>query len=293
MRDLECLVKARFGVGESPVWDGDNNRLFWSDNTTDEVHAIELSTRTRRIWHFGDFIGSLGLTRSGRLLVAAGSRIVLFDLRNGRRDVLATVDLPPGVAKLNDGKVGPDGAFWVGTMAESEPNRHPVASLYRITGDGRVEEKIAGGLMVSNGLAWSPDTRTLYHSDSHGGWIDAWDFDVAAGAIANRRRLRDHHRLRDGAPDGGATDLDGAYWSAGFSAQCLNRIAPEGSLIERFPVPAAPTMPCFGGPDLKTLFFTSLTVHVSDTINARYPQNGSVFMAHVEVAGVPVTKFAD
>jgi sugar lactone lactonase YvrE len=47
MRDLECLVKARFGVGESPVWDSASNRLLWSDNTTDEVHAIDLADRRR------------------------------------------------------------------------------------------------------------------------------------------------------------------------------------------------------------------------------------------------------
>jgi sugar lactone lactonase YvrE len=292
MRDVECLVAARFGVGESPLWDGAGNRLFWSDNTTDEVHAIEIGSRRRQVWHLGDLIGSLGLTRDGRLIVAAGNRILIFDPATGRSDLLAEIALPKGVAKLNDGKVGPDGAFWVGSMAEREPNRHPVASLYRVTADGRVEEKIAGGIKVSNGLAWSPDSRTMYHSDSRGGWIDAWDFVAATGAIANRRRLREH-TPEDGAPDGGATDLAGTYWSAGFSANCFNCIAPDGSLLEKLPVPAAPTMPCFGGDDMKTLFFTSLTVHVSDAVNAKYPLNGSVFMARVDVPGTPVAMFAD
>jgi sugar lactone lactonase YvrE len=292
MHDLECLVTARFGVGESPVWDGAGNRLLWSDNTTDEIHAIEIGSRKRQVWHFGDLIGSFGLTRHGCLIVAAGNHIDIFDPATGKTERLADVAFPKGVAKLNDGKVGPDGAFWVGSMAEREPNRHPVASLYRVTAEGRVEEKIAGGIKVSNGLAWSPDARTMFHSDSRGGWIDAWDFDPATGTIGNRRRLRDH-TPEDGAPDGGATDIAGSYWSAGFSAQCFNRIAPDGTLLEKLPVPAAPTMPCFGGDDMKTLFFTSLTVHVSDAINEKYPLNGSVFMAKVEVAGTPVSQFAD
>jgi sugar lactone lactonase YvrE len=177
-------------------------------------------------------------------------------------------------------------------MAVPEPDRRPVASLYRVAADGSAEEKIMGGIKVSNGLAWAADGHTMYHSDSRGGWIDAWDFDAATGAIANRRRLR-QHTPEDGAPDGAATDVDGAYWSAGFSAQCFNRIAADGSLIEKLPVPAAPTMPCFGGPDMKTLFFTSLTAHVSAEVNARYPLNGSVFSARVDVAGVPVARFAD
>jgi sugar lactone lactonase YvrE len=293
MHNLQCLVEARCGVGESPLWDGENNRLFWTDNTTDEVHCLELATRARRVWHFGDLVGSLGLTTGGRLIVAAGNRIILFDLRNGRRDLLAKIDFPPGVMKLNDGKVGPDGAFWVGSMAERAPKRAPVASLYRVTGDGRVEEMIAGGIMVSNGLAWSPDAKTMYHSDSQGGWIDVWDFDVATGAIGNRRRFRDHDREKEGAPDGAATDIEGAYWSAGFSAGCFNRIAPDGTLIERVSVPAAPTMPAFGGEDMKTLFFTSLTAHVSADFNAKYPLNGSVFMTRVDVAGLPVARFLE
>ncbi len=292
MRNIECLVEARFGVGESPVWDAANNRLLWSDNTTDEIHAVEIASRERRVWRFGNLIGSFGLTRKGRWIVALGNRIVLFDPATEKTEGLAAIAFPKGVAKLNDGKVGPDGAFWVGSMAEREPNRHAVASLYRVTADGRVEEKIGGGIKVSNGLAWSPDGRTMYHSDSRGGWIDAWDFEAANGAIGNRRRLRDH-TPEDGAPDGGATDLAGTYWSAGFSAQCFNLIAPDGTLLERLPVPAAPTMPCFGGDDMKTLFFTSLTAHVSDEINAKYPLNGSVFMARVDIAGAPVSLFAD
>lgn len=292
MQNVECLVEARFGVGESPVWDGANNRLLWSDNTTDEIHAIDLTSRARRVWHFGDLIGSFGLTRSGNWIVALANRVVIFDPVNGTTTTLAEIAFGDGVSKLNDGKVGPDGAFWVGSMAEPEPNRHPVASLYRVANDGSVEEKVSGGIKVSNGLAWSADARTMFHSDSRGGWIDAWDFDVARGAITNRRRLR-QHTFEDGVPDGGATDIAGTYWSAGFSAQCFNRIAADGTLIDKYPVPAAPTMPCFGGADMKTLFFTSLTAHVSAEINARYPLNGSVFMADVGVEGTPISLFAD
>jgi sugar lactone lactonase YvrE len=292
MHNLECLVEGRFGVGESPVWDGANNRLLWSDNTTDEVHAVGLADGRRQCWHFGGHIGSLGLARSGRWIVAVANRIVMFDPIRGVSEALVEIPLPPGVAKLNDGKVGPDGAFWVGSMAESRPDRQPVASLYRVTAGGSAEEKIVGGIKVSNGLAWSPDGRTMYHSDSRAGWIDIWDFDPTSGNIANRRRLR-MHAPEDGVPDGAATDIEGIYWSAGFSAQCLNRIAPDGTLLERISVPAAPTMPCFGGSDMKTLFFTSLTAHVSAEVNARHPLNGSVFKARVDVAGMPVPLFPD
>ena len=292
MGEIECLFKAHFGVGESPVWDAERNRLLWSDNTTDEIHTFDFGTREHRVRNFGALIGSLGLTRNGRWIVAAGNEVLIFDPETERKEVLVRTEFPPGIAKLNDGKVGPDGAFWVGSMAVPEPDRRPIASLYRITADGRADEKIAGGIKVSNGLAWSPDGQTMFHSDSRGGWIDRWDFDPASGAIANRKRIREH-TPEDGAPDGGATDLDGTYWSAGFTAQCFNRIASDGTLVERIPVPGAATMPCFGGPDMKTLFFTTLTAHVSDAVNRKYPQNGSIFMARSDVAGTPVSRFSD
>ena len=292
MQDIECLVEGRFGVGESPVWDRPNNRLLWSDNTTDAIHAVDLADHTRRVWRFGGLIGSLGLTRRGRWVVAFANQVVIFDPATEETVPLAEIALPAGVAKLNDGKVGPDGAFWVGGLADAEPERRPIASLYRVTADGRVEERVRGGIKVSNGLAWSPDGRTMYHSDSQGGWIDAWDFEASSGEMSHRRRLREH-TPEDGAPDGGATDLDDSYWSAGYSAHCFNRIAPDGSLLEKLQVPAAPTMPCFGGEDMKTLFFTSLTIHASDAFNAEFPLNGSVFTARVDVAGTPVSLFAD
>ena len=113
------------------------------------------------------------------------------------------------------------------------------------------------GVKVSNGLAWSADARTLYHSDSRGPWIDRWDFHPTTGAISNRRRIVTLTES-DGRPDGGATDIEGGYWSCGVSAGCLNRFAPDGRLLARYDLPIpAPTMCAFGGADMRTLFITS------------------------------------
>ena len=88
--------------------------------------------------------------------------------------------MSPPTNRLNDGKVGPDGAFWVGSMDENSP-RQKIAALYRVTADGRITKE-QDGYAVSNGLAWSPDGRIMYHSDSTAGIIEAWDFDPATGA---------------------------------------------------------------------------------------------------------------
>ena len=192
---------------------------------------------------------------------------------------------------MNDGKVGPDGAFWIGTM-DDRPVKEAVAALYRVTADGTAERKITG-LVVSNGLAWSADGQMMVHSDSRACWIDRWTFDPGTGHISGRTRLRTLTN-EEGRPDGAATDCDGGYWSAGVSAGCLNRLSMDGALLDRIPMPVPqPTMPCFGGPDMRTLFVTSLSDGQSEEVRSRYPQSGGVFQTRVNVAGVPVGLFAD
>ena len=88
--------------------------------------------------------------------------------------------------RLNDGKVSPDGRFWAGTM-DDRPDKEPVGELYRLGADHRCT-RMADGVKVSNGLAWSPDGRTLYHSDSRGGAIWRYAHDLATGAHRRARR---------------------------------------------------------------------------------------------------------
>jgi sugar lactone lactonase YvrE len=133
----------------------------------------------------------------------------------------------------------------------------------------------------------------MFHADTREGWIDRWDFDPLSGAISNRRRFAELDE-QGGRPDGGATDAEGGYWSAGLSAACLNRFAPDGRLVARYALPvAAPTMPCFGGSDLRRLFVTSLTHGRSPELLAHYPFNGATLAAPSPVAGTPVAVFRD
>jgi len=89
-------------------------------------------------------------------------------------------------------------------------------------------------------------------------------------------------------------DCEDGYWSAGVSAGCLNRFSINGALLDRIPMPVPqPTMPCFGGPDMQTLFVTTLSDGQSEEVRSRYPQSGSLFQARADVAGVPVSLFAD
>lgn len=290
--EITCLVEAGAQVGESPVWDAARNRLFWVDITGQRLSVIDLASRTQRHWDMPTPIGCLGLYQDDRVVVGLKHGVHVFDLASATLTLVAAVEADKPGNRINDGKIGPDGAFWVGTMDDEFVPKRPLAALYRVTADGKAEQKL-DGLKVSNGLAWSADGRRMFHSDSRGPWIESHDFDPATGTLSNRQRLRDLTEA-EGRPDGAACDVSGAYWSAGVSAGCLNRFSATGELLEKIPVPVpGPTMPCFGGPDMKTLFFTSLRAGLSEDALAAAPLSGGIFMMRVPVAGVPVARFAE
>lgn len=281
LNQVSFVVRERFGVGESPVWDADRQRLLWCDIPAGVIHALDVASGARESWSLGEPVPSFGLARNGRLVVALRSNVVLFDPQSGAREVVASVTHAKPAMRLNDGKVGPDGAFWVGSM----DGDGDAAKLYRIAPDGSVRV-IAEGIAISNGLAWNAAGNRLYHSDSRGGvWLECWDFDAGDGMVSNRRRLRDRDQA-NGRLDGGACDLGGTYWSAGPSAGRVNRFSADGALLGWVDLPLLhPTMPCFGGSDMRTVFVTSL-----DSRSDEADRDGIVSF-RTETAGVPVGVF--
>lgn len=279
---VNWVIRERFGVGESPVWDAATERLLWCDIPAGTIHALDIASGKRRLWEFGGPVPSFGLARTGKLVVALRNDIILFDPATGAREQIARIEHEKPDMRLNDGKVGPDGAFWIGSM-DADPGNAPAAKLYRVAPNGAVRV-IAGGIAISNGLAWNADATLLYHSDSRGSmWLDCWDFDRATGAVSNRRRLRDNDEA-NGRPDGGACDVEGNYWSAGPSASRINRFSATGELLDWVDVPLKfPTMPCFGGADMKTVFVTSL--------NSREDGRDGIVQFRVDAPGVTVGVF--
>jgi sugar lactone lactonase YvrE len=284
--DIRTLTPEPFGLLESPVWDDREGVLWFVDITAPLVLRLEPESGRLDRFPMPAEVGSLGLATQGRLVLALRTGIHLFDPATGALDFLVNPEPTPPTNRLNDGKVGPDGNFWVGSLDDQE-TREAVAALYRITPEGQ-STRVVDGLFCSNGLAWSPDGRTLYHSDSRGPWLQVFDFDARQGLATNPRRLLTLTEA-DGLPDGGTMDAEGFYWSAGITAGVLNRISPAGVIVERIPLPVtAPTMPCFGGADLRTLFVTSLATDRSGNF-----QPGALIAFRTEVAGLPPCRFGE
>lgn len=285
-RAVELVWDSQCGTGECPVWDAEAGCLYFCDIPNGRLHRYDPATARRDSWQLPEVLGSFALCRSGRILVCQKQKIMHFDPHSGALEPFAAI-AEPHTNRLNDGKVGPDGCFWVGTINEGADGL-PTGKLYRITPAGEVEIKVEG-LKNSNGLAWTADGRIMYHSDTRGPWIDIWDFDAATGAITNRRRFADVPN-EEGRPDGAALDGDGFYWSAGSGMGVINRFAPDGSLVEKIamPVPNA-TMPCFAG---GRLFITTARPGSAE-LRRQFPKAGGLFAMPVAVEGVPVGRFRD
>jgi sugar lactone lactonase YvrE len=287
--EVTCVLDAKATLGESPVWSARENALYWVDIPAPALHRLDLASGALKTWKMPETIGCLGLRAKGGAVVALRSGFHFFDFDSGR--LTAVIDPEANVAtnRFNDGKVSPDGRFWAGTM-DDEQLKRPLGALYRLDPDGACHRMVEN-LIVSNGLAWSADGRAMFHSDSKAQVIWKYDHDPATGSIANRREIaRPSEEI--GRPDGAACDMEGYYWSAGISAGMLNRWSPDGKLDRQIPMPcAAPTMPCFGGPDMKTIYVTSLRHNVSAEKLAAKPLSGGIFALRVDVPGVPVAMF--
>lgn len=281
---FDKVARSQCRVGESPVWDRDSRTLSWCDIHAGKLYALDTATRALRHWTLPERIGSLALAGDGRYVVSLVSGIHFFDPFTEQLSFLVNpeggAELAPG-DRLNDSKVGPDGSYWVGSIHQDGVS----AALYRVTADGSVETKVTG-MGTVNGLAFTADGRGLFLSDSKQCWIDRFDLDPMTNALSNRRRIANPDEAF-GRPDGAATDEAGHYWSAGVSAGCLNCFSEDGVLLRRVAVPVKrPTMPCFGGEDMRTLYFTSIRRPEDATDDC-----GDVFSMRVDVAGVQISKF--
>ncbi len=288
--DLELVWDSRCQVAESCVFDAGGNRILFADQTAGLIHALGITDGSRHSWTLPGAIGSFGLCNSGRLVVALHRRVVLLDLRSGATEPLTSELDEPVRNKFNDGKVGPDGCFWVGT-SDGRPvaEREPIGALYRVSPDGTMERK-SFGYLVCNGLAWSPDGRTMFHSDSSARYVDAWDFEASSGAISRRRKIAIFAE-DEGKPDGAACDTEGCYWSAAVQAGRLIRFSPDGDILTQIDLPIpSPTMPCFAG---EWLYLTSMRRNNDEETLNRLPNLGGLFRMRAPALGADIGLFAD
>ena len=278
-------------LGESPLWHPDEQVLYWCDIPGKRLNRFNVQTGAASHWDFDCEPACVAPLLGGGLLLAMRDGIFAFDTRSGERELLAAAPYDTATERFNDGKADAQGRFWVGTIDEQRLSRAALYCLNR----GRLS-KVADGITTSNGLAFSPNGRTLHWADTRAHAVYAFDLDPVSGAVSRRRTLvqflpRAEGQSLDsyaGRPDGAAMDSQGHYWIAMFEGQSLLCLGADGRLLQTLHLPVrCPTMPCFGGADLRTLYITSSREGRSAQELLDQPLAGCVLSLRVAVPGLP------
>jgi L-arabinonolactonase len=285
---VECVLDCHAELAEGPVWDPQDNVLYWVNIKSHEIHRYDPVTGKDQQWPTPMDVGSVALRRDGGMIVALKTGFFLFDPPTARFTPIAAPE--PGLPdnRFNDGKTDRQGRFWAGSL--HDPETAPTGSLYRLDTDLSCH-KMVEGIYASNGLAFSPDSATAYFADSRRRIVWAWDFDQADGALRNRRVFIEL-RGSEGAPDGAAVDTDGGYWLAQPPAGRVVRYDPRGRIDRVLELPVSqPTCVAFGGARMDTLYITSAKYRMAPDELKREPLAGAIFAAYPGVTGLPDVRF--
>jgi sugar lactone lactonase YvrE len=293
---FEVVHDAPMLVGESALWHEVESALYWVDINGLTVNRVHPASGKFSYWKMGSEPSALAIDDVNNLMVATRRGIVYLNTTDGSETPVADAPYDVSKVRFNDGRVDPAGRFWIGTMYE--PRDQPAAEMY-VLERGKLRRAWAGGMTNSNGLAWSPDGRAMYHADTTTHRIDCYDFDPATGVQSNRRTLLTFPSDKSapdygGRPDGATVDSEGCYWVAMFEGGRVLRISPQGEILRELRVPVrCPTSLAFGGTDLRTLYITSASHGRPAQELAEYPLSGKVLCTRVDVAGREEPEYRD
>lgn len=290
MMDVINIAAERASLGESPVWSAKESALYWVDINGQRLHRAAYPSLAVQSWDTPSPAGMIALRGKGGLVAAMVDGLYAFDPGSADWQLLVELEADQPDNRPNDGKCDAAGRLWVGTM-NMEDHTQPTGSFYRIDTDLSIE-KIAGDIRIPNGLAWSPDDRLMYRTDTRSAIVWRYPFDADTGTLGAEAAFFAFDVRQIGGVDGAAMDADGGYWAALYGGSRLVRINGAGEIDREIPLPARqPTMPCFGGPQMKTLFVTSAAQNLDAAALAAGPDNGGLLMVETDVIGHPVHSF--
>jgi sugar lactone lactonase YvrE len=295
------ISTSRDRVGECPVWSVAEQALYWVDIEGRHIHRFDWANQTQQTWSTPERVGCIALTHNAGLISSATGvvaamesgifALTLLPAPQVQATCIAAIAHPQTNMRFNDGRCDRAGRFWVSTMCMDMSLAAQVGGIYCLDDNGLSTAKIQN-LITPNGMAFSPDDRTMYLSDSHHTVQKIWafDFDVATGQVSSGREFVDMTRL-PGRPDGAAVDVNGNYWICANDAGQVHCFSPQGQLLSSVEVPVSkPSMCAFGGPDLDVLFIASIQPAAASGNDKAL--SGAVFALSVGVRGLPEPVFS-
>ena len=289
--DVSVVVRSSAQIGEGPVWDVRAQRLYWLDIVGRQLHVFNPLDGTNTTYGCPDIVTSVSPRAVGGVLLTMRRSFALFDDATGRFETIAEVEWDMAGNRFNDGKTDRRGRHWAGTMGDVDWD-HPIGNLYRFGPDHR-PVRVAEKIRCSNGIAWSPDDRTMYFCESFAYVIHAYEFDAESGEIANRRTFAEIDPDSGSFPDGITVDAEGFVWSAQPVFGRLVRYDPAGRIERIIALPVSRgTSVMFGGPDLSTLYITTMRATLDEPQLSEEPLAGSLLAIRPGVRGIAETPFA-
>lgn len=299
MSKIHLLIDCRNNLGEGPLWDVREQRLYWVDSTAGEIWSCRQNGSDVRTHYVPTYIGSMGLRANGGAVLALASGFAFYDFESQEVTPVGNPLEGQPSYRFNDGKVDRKGRFFAGCMGyDFDPLNVTVAksparngSLYRLDQNLTVTE-MDSGFVCANAPCWSPDNTIFYCGDSEHKILWAYDYDIDSGNIANKRVfISDSNFAR--TVDGATVDAEGYLWNAKVLGGRIIRYSPDGTIDRVIEVPVRNvTSVMFGGENLDILYFTSMGRPMRG-IPQLQPGAGGLFAIYdLGVKGLPESRFA-
>lgn len=282
------MVEARARIGESVVWHTQERRLYWVDIPLGILHRTDPVTAIDETWTLPEELGCIGLRAGGGLIAGMRHGFYFFDPATGSLEHLHDPEPNLPDNRMNDGACDREGRFWAGTMALNASGFE--GAFYRFDRNLNCQ-KFREGIGITNGLAFSPDGRTMYCADTHRDRQIVWAYDYdGSDAMPTNERVFIDMKAMAGRPDGATVDSDGCYWIAAVDGWCVMRYTPDGRLDRKIDMPVQrPSKLAFGGARLDTIYVTSISIGLTPEIDQ--PLAGGLFAIDAGVSGLAESQF--
>lgn len=280
-------------VGESPRWLSRHNCLIYMDIIGKEFRRFDPSNGAESRWPLEQVTGCcIETSDPNKVMLAQQDRLSLFDLEAETLTKWQSFETGNRETRGNDGRVAPDGKFWISTMNMMREPRPPEGNLYSVAPGGEMVKHM-GGYCIPNALAFSPDGGRMYFADSITRAVWQFDRDADTGALSNQRMFFEFGPDEPGIPDGASVDTDGCYWvGVAQGGARVERRRPDGTLDTVIRMPADNVTMCsFGGPNRDQLFITTLSKHLPEEERANHPEQGALYVIETGHQGLPETPF--
>ena len=280
------VLKCKNTIGESCFWDPRDNQLWWTDIEEKKIWSLNEDGHSK-VFNLPDRAGFILPRKEPGFIIGFPKNISIANQDLTSFTIIQEVETDITQTRINDAKIDPYGGVVFGTFDETSDRnkRRPIGSVYRLSPNGLLT-KLFNQVTVSNGIAFSPNGKTMYFTDTPNDIVRKFQIDHNFNSY-KELEVFINKNTAPGFPDGGTCDSHGNYWSARVRGGCVVCYNDKGQLISKIDTPSqTPTCLAFGGRDLKTLYITSLSSKNHSLNNVDDIESGNVFSLNVQTPGL-------